>query len=467
MSNHTAQPLRIAAAIIAIFFEAVPPVNSHGSTASSTSLILFAGNQHIQTGPYSAFARFQNKLGEVLKACQRDAAARQLSRETTGIWSATTSQVISNASRCKSLKSAAPTGALTAALWHEVMGDEAPPDLQEKTTALSLTFEATGFDQKPEWNFCQDSLDPLAVARPGHGATQTCYNQTDPCSFVTWGPRGATAGQGREIQWVLANVMRRAPGVVEYAFGPEREHVQRFTQLDGPPPESCDGSTPLEHFMCAVWIDPNRRQIWEDALQNLGKQSVVRTVFEDVYAREEFDGYKMTAYYKLWQAMGLAASEIDYAFFYDRSTHIGGPPDTITPENLKQCLDAEPARVTRNAAARRCLSHLHPHPTQPQDRAARDTAFYLDSYSMQGLTASEVRTWQRHIPLAAGANFGLSDEVPAGRADAASSSKLDILPPTDGFTEMTEAERACPAGILQPVRTQPPSAKQGGARQAN
>ena len=445
---------RYIAAVIVAFLSGAPAVGEQAGSSKPAALILFAGNQHIQIGPYSAFARFQGKFSDALKACKLDATAQQLSREPAGMWSAITSIAIRNASRCKSLKSAPKNGALTTALWSEVMGGEATPSLKEKFAALTLTFEATGFDQKPEWNFCQDSPNPLAVAGAITATAAKCYNQSDPCSFVTWGPRGATAGQGREIQWVLANVIRRTPGLVEYAFGAERENAQRFVGLLGPPPESCDGSTPLEHFMCAVWIDPDRRRMWEKALQSLGKQQSVRSVFDDVYARQEFDGYKLDAYFALWETLGVAPSEIDFAFFHDRSTQIGGPPEVIAGD-LKKCLDGEPAQVTRNAAARRCLARLHPHPTQPDDRYARDAAYYIDSYTPQRLTKAELRMWQRHIPLAAGAQFGLSDDARVRREDLVSDKTLDIEVPDFVGTLLTDAEKSCPASILRPIRSRP------------
>lgn len=455
MTTPASTCFRIAAATVTLFYAVPMACSEDTGPAEAARLILFAGNQRIQIGPYSAFARFQTKLLTALKDCKRDAAARQLSREAEGMWSATTSLSIRQASSCKSLKSASKNGALTSALWHDVMGNEDSPSLQEKSAAISLTFEATGFNQKPEWNFCQDSADPLKVARAGGATAQACYNKSDPCSLLTWGPRGATAGQGREIQWVLANVMRRDPALVASAFGFESQSVQRFVSLEGPPAENCDGSTPLEHFMCDVWISDDRRLAWEMALQNLGKMQTVRSIYDAVYARQEFDGYKLEAYYDLWEKLGVEPSEIDFAFFYDRSTHIGAPPDDLKITDLKQCLDAEPSQVTRNAAARRCLSRIHPHPTQPKDRYARDTAYYIDSYTAPRLTAVELTTWQKHIPLAAGANFGLSDSVRVTREKVTSAEKLDIEPPVFGKDQLTADENACPVSILRPLRERP------------
>src|SRR4029078_3974717 len=162
--------------------------------------------------------------------------------------------------------SAARSGAITEAVWRAVMADVAVPSFRERTDALILSFEATDFGEQPEWNFCQDSKakagGQFAPREPG----AVCYNESDPCSFLTWGPRGATAGQGREIQWVIWLAWQRAPADVERIFAGEFASVQRFFNLKGNPQNLCRHGAPLERFMCAVWLDPSRRRGCETAL---------------------------------------------------------------------------------------------------------------------------------------------------------------------------------------------------------
>lgn len=422
-------------------------------------VILHVERTPVRIGAYSTFADLREPLRQALVDCGRMAAVSELDREAPGIFSLRTSRAIRALSACpnfKQLKASgeAAKGALTGSVWSALLKDRPLPNLEDKIEALTLTFEATDFGQKPEWNFCQDSRSPLAVAASPEDKSLTCRNTTDPCSMLTWGPRGATAGQGRELQWILGNAMRRDPSVIQRAFGAEFDNVSRFLHTTPPPIETCDGTAPLEHFMCALWIDPVRRQVWEDGLTALGRDNLVRETYRQVYALEEFDGYKIKAYLELWRLLGLEPTEVDYAFFYDRATFIGAPPDSATiMSSLSQCMETQQSTVNRSAVARRCLARLHPHPTMPQDRLARDVAFYIDAFPDGALTAKELRTWNHHIPVRAVRTFGLSDDKHIDVAAASKSELSDIAAPRFDSDVLTEPERKCPLRIRQPDRT--------------
>ena len=206
--------------------------------------------------------------------------------------------------------------------------------------------------------------------------------------------------------------------------------------------QACTGTTPLEHFMCAVWVDADRRKIWEQALSRLGRSPIARDIFNSVYALDEFDGYKMKLYFKLWNDAGIVPSEIDFGFFRDRATQIGAPPETLTGTQLHECARAQQSAKTPNAAARRCLSNLHPHPTHPRDRQARDASFYIDAFPREALTEQELKVWDEHIPISAQRNFGLSDEIAVPFDNLISTSRLDIVAPDFDETFMTESDAA-------------------------
>lgn len=415
--------------------------------------------QAIRAGSYSRMADFQGELLRLARRC-RGAAAEGLNPDPSGTVGPATSRVIRSIVGCPELAnlpgaSPAREGVITNALWRLVAPGIAEPRLQDRVDALVLSFEATDFTDKPEWNFCQDSsIGDRERARNGHSPIR-CFNVSDPCSMLTWGPRGATAGQGREIQWVLWKILKSYPGMLERAFGAEFANVRRFVRLRGPPLQ-CAGDSPLEHFVCAVWRDPARRHAWEEGLVILGQDSFVRHIFQRLYASEEFDGYKLRAYYRLWGELGLQPSEIDYAFFYDRATHIGAPPEGLQSRELKMCADAESTALTAHAAARRCLSKRHRHPAQSPDREGRDIAFYVDGYAWDALGDDERKAWTNHIPLAAGRHFGLSDErlVPIEQVTGGLSEAADA-PPQDS-SQLTQAEKSCPLEIRAPVRSQPP-----------
>jgi hypothetical protein len=273
--------------------------------------------------------------------------------------------------------------------------------------------------------------------------------------MLTWGPRGATAGQGREIQFILWRLSRSAPELLKQSFGGETAEVLRFVRLAGPPADSCDGTSPLEHFMCAVWISATRRQAWEAGLLAIGRAAEGRRAYRELYAAEAFDGYKIRAYVGLWRDADLEPSEIDLAFFYDRATHIGAPADGITGKRLRACMREQNTALTANVAARRCVAELQPHPAQPIDRLGRDVAFYIDGFPHEALRAAERETWQHHIPLTAALNFGLSDARPAP-LEAVGPGFARADPPPQDLSELTSMERACPAEVRTPVRSPPP-----------
>jgi hypothetical protein len=200
---------------------------------ASDPIIVNADRYRVDAGKYSPFAVFQGHLQRVLDDCGKGTphvvAPGEMPRGRIGT---ETRLGIQRALDCAPFAqvpadSAARTGAITEAVWRAVMPDVAIPSLRQRTEAMVLSFEATDFGEKPEWNFCQDSKSPSARDFDPKAPGAICYNESDPCSFLTWGPRGATAGQGREIQWILWLAWKRAPAEVERAFGGEFANVVR------------------------------------------------------------------------------------------------------------------------------------------------------------------------------------------------------------------------------------------------
>ena len=422
------------------------------------AVILHVERTPVRVGAYSVFEELRGPLRQALVDCHSSDAVSELDQEEEGVFSVRTSRAIRALVSCPGFEQLkvkeAARGALTPSVWGALLGDAAMPGLHDKFEALTLTFEATDFGQRPEWNFCRDSANRMAIADGAGKDAPACRNSSDPCSLLTWGPRGATAGQGRELQWIFGNVMKRNPGVVQEAFGDEFENVSRFLKLIPPPMDTCHGTSPLEYFMCAVWVDPGRRKIWDDALTYLGRHQSVRETYRRVYALEQFDGYKINSYVELWGLAGLDPTEVDLAFFHDRATHIGAAPDSIAlMPSFSNCIATQNKAANRNAAARRCLAQLHRHPMAPQDRLARDVAFYFEAFPDGGLSAEEIRDWNHHIPISAVGTFGLSDAHIVDLAQVRSKGASDIEAPSFQSDALTKAERNCPAGIRQPDRT--------------
>jgi hypothetical protein len=437
-------------------------VLASASAGRSDAVVLDVRRYPIFAGRYSVFARFQDALQRTLTACNKsepvivppgEVSRGKIGGETLG---GIQSVLDCDALREVPRQSAAKDGILTQAVWRAVMGDEPLPTPEDRAHALIMSFEATDFGEKPEWNFCQDNDQTKRGPSDPRARGFLCYNATDPCSFLTWGPRGATAGSGREIQWILWLAWRHDPSLVERAFGREFGNLQRLFRLKAPQGRTCSGDTPLEYFMCALWIDPARRQIWDNALVELGQSRLVREAYAKVYALDEFDGGKLLAFIALWKELGLTPSEVDYAFFLDRATHLGGPPGTEQVRPLRACAREQTKAVFANAAARRCLAKLQPHATQPEYRLGRDVAFYLDAYPEGALSNKELAAWAAYVPLSAVHNFGLSETTPMKIPNPASFSSLGSDLPKPDSTHITKGERlACPASVLAPLRRTP------------
>ena len=433
------------------------PLTVRADETTLDPVILNPSDEPIRAGAYSVFAKFQEALYRRLMECQ--SGSQSAEHDVPGLITRKTSHDIVSLLQCSRpvdfpSTSQANKGALTGGLWNVVMGNVMPPSMQERIDALILSFEATDFGQKPEWNFCQDSEDPAQVADAAAKHEHVlCLNDSDPCSLLTWGPRGATAGQGQEIQQIIQRLIIRDCRLVQRAFGPEMPHVLRLLQMKADP-DSCDGSTPIDMFMCAAWIDPRRRTRWERALEQLGQSSLTRDAFHEVYAEEPNDGYKIRAYYDLWTRYDLRVSEIDFAFFQDRATQIGAPPAKL---DLSSCLAEQRDAVTRNAGARRCVARLHPHPGKPIDRLARDVVFYEESYPASALSADETEAWLKTFPLRVQRNFGLSDAVSVPYTPTASAIVTLDADAISVSQELTDAERNCPVAIRKPEKRRPAS----------
>jgi hypothetical protein len=424
------------------------------ATASSDAVLFDGGDHAILTGRYSVYARFQGNLQRLLDGCGQGApAVVPAGEEPSGRLGPETRAGIERALTCRELSgvpadSPARQGAITESVWRAVMG-EPLPNVKDRAEALVLAFEATDFGEPPEWNFCADSR--------GEGSTKprspsVCRDSSDPCSYLTWGPRGATAGAGREIQLTLWLAWRASPDLVEQAFGAEFPALRRLFRLKSAERDSCRRDTPVGRFMCGIWIDPARRRIWDKALAKLGRAEVVRSAYARLYASSDYDGDKLKGFASLWDQLGLKVNELDYAFFLDRITHLGAPPEDedATARAMARCLRGERSAFILNAAARRCLSRLQPHPRQAEYRLGRDVAYFVHAYPPDSLSRKEVDAWENYLPISAERAFGLS-ETRRVDIDALRASRGALQLPTPDVATLTREESAaCPAVVLAP-----------------
>ena len=335
--------------------------------------------------------------------------------------------------------SAAHTGAVTDALWRAVMGDKPAPTADQRAAVLKLTFEATDYDRM-QWNFCQNR--PRYAPEHGQGA---CFTN-DKRSFITWGPNGATAGHGREVQAILSYFRDLVtPGHADLfnaAFGPEAPAVQRMLELGN----KSDNSA-LETYLCGVWMSPTRRSAWVDGFKTLGATAELPEFYREVYRSASFDGGKIATFHRVWtsEEFGLPVSELDHAFFIDRSAHMSISERKLT--DALRTLKAASGSVwpPAPAAVRQYVALNVRPPNQRADRLGRDIAFYVEGVGPSGLSEDETTAWAKRGRRNA-VDLGLSDTrlVPAFKAGPMISHPM----PTG---TLTDAEMAlCPAAVLNP-----------------
>ena len=392
-----------------------------------------------ETGP---IADIQNGVNRALEACGSD---RRI--VVDGLFGRGTRNAIREVSACEDISAVLPEdsrargGAVTAALWSAIMAEKPAPSLEDRARSLKLTFEATDYPAM-QWNFCQnrpfyDPADPQSE----------CFSN-DRRSFITWGPNGATAGHGREVQAIITQYLSSGEAqsrtAFEAAFGDEAAAVLRMTELD-----NREDNGALERYLCSVWMDAGRRQSWRDSFAVLGARADVQETYRRIYRSVSFDGGKIATFYRVWtdEAFELAPTEVDHGFFVDRAAHM-----TISETKLRSALNGLKAQagdawpLSAAAIRRHVALNVRP-PNQRKDRLGRDIAYYIDAVDAPALSQEEQEAWRARGSRNA-ASVGLSDDRPAP-AFAAGAAIAHPMP--DGGLLEDEA-LACPETVLNPQR---------------
>ncbi len=261
-------------------------------------------------------------------------------------------------------------------LWQELLPGVAPPGVHERAFVLSLTHEGTDYDQI-EWN----------------------YDTDDDVSALTWGPYGATAGQGNEVRGILRRINQIHPGLLQPIFRDEYPTLEKL--LAAPASQGY-------RILKPVYSNRARREAWKQVFAILGAQPEVRAAYE-WYA---FDS-------GLWlvppmkQLYGLLprqeGTEIDYAYFLDLGVQLGDfDPGRI--ERARQAIAAaqEKHRLTP-AERRQIISRVLLPSVRPQDRMGRNVCYFVDGLGKKRLSAAEWKAWEERSGLRA-SDCGLSDD---------------------------------------------------------
>lgn len=267
-------------------------------------------------------------------------------------------------------------GVVTEGLWTRVVGTPAP-SARERAVAMTLTFEGTDFDRM-EWNY------PV----PG-----------DERSALTWGPFGATAGWGGEVQTVLRTVDRADPQAIGASFGDEAGAVHR---LMGTP-----GASAFE-LLLPVYQDPVRRARWRDGFTALGASGAARAAYVDAAFDPAWLG---TAMGRLRDLLPGPPTEVDAAFFLDLAVQVSVTP--ARTDAARRAILAAEAQEPLTAARRRQVigqAFADALGRWAENRRGRNACYYLDGAPLGAAEAAAWTTWGRMRA----SDLGLSDERLAG-----------------------------------------------------
>ena len=396
-------------------------------------------NRALNLGRYGSVATFQQRLFAQASNCAAKPANSY--GRADGIVGAKTRQAIVDMQPClnyavRAAVGADSYGAITVGLWRLLMpASMPPPDAIERANHLTFALEGTDYDVI-QFNFCQ-SKNPRSGNRYLDGDPY-CFTN-DPRAYLTWGPRGATAGAGAEIQQILFAAERANPGLLGTVFGPFTEDMHRL---------ALGNNDAAFDVLCAIWVDDQKRSEFSRRFAAYGARPEVQESYRRVYDAANADGGKIARFFKLYNAIKPAINrdptEIDLAFFIDRATH-----GSVPPSDSSQLVERMTKFIKRTqdvpspGALRKQLAAWLPSQHKYNDRLARDAIFLMDD---PDVTVSDAhhRMWQQRSALKA-SDFGLSDlRYVAGYPVAAPTGYEKI---EKFYTVLPEDTRACPSTV--------------------
>jgi hypothetical protein len=332
----------------------------------ATDVLFRVADRALRGSRFGPLATFQERLSDALVDC----GLAELPID--GMFGHDTADALADLATCPGYEDLARSepGTLDLLAWEHLAPDVAPPDALERALVLTLTFEGTDFD-RAEWN----------LGTPG-----------DEGSGLTWGPFGATAGWGAEVQRVLATVDGARPDLVDRAFGTEKRTLRRLLDVQG-----CDAAG----FLRPVFDAPERRRVWKDGFARLGAERVVRDAYVEVALSDDWLGGSLA---RLWTLLPdpAEATEIDLAFFVDLAVHV-----SVTDDRLARARhaskDAGTPAERRQAIGRVFVADLG---RWAEHREGRDGAYVIDGAA---LSSDEQAAFDRFGRVRA-SDVGLSDD---------------------------------------------------------
>ncbi|WP_346891485.1 hypothetical protein [uncultured Roseibium sp.] len=398
--------------------------------------------------------RFQTALSKSLKACGKNRAAARARPD--GIYGAGTRNGIRALQDCEGFRNVISNGAITESLYEKLLPGEALPSSFDRAMTLTLHLEGTDFDE-PEFNFCQsspkgeisspeNSVRVKGRRKAGLFADLTtseivaCFSN-DRRSYLTWGPFGATAGHGAEVQRILFFIDQADKTLLNDAFGEATAKVLRsIISLR---------KRAVQARLCPIYLNEASTSALRAGFANLAKSDIARSIFIRVFLHPEMPAGRIGEYTAMYDRLGIEPSELDIAFFLDRAVHMGPRREDLVNLADQIRIDAGNGPLPSHAEIRRSIAQQIRPSNQRRDRLGRDVVYYVDSYIPDQLSRDEQEAWQERTSGLKASSAGLSDDWQPQIEDF---QPIDISPTYTGNRTTPTAEElaACPGPIMSP-----------------
>lgn len=336
---------------------------------------------------YGFVARYSLALARELDACAgADPSLAAMLRIAPHRVTAATVEALDQYQKCKPL----PGGGAAPAAFDRLAALEPgrpPPTVFERARALALRASPLTPDyDRTFWDLTGD----------GH------RRSADPDSLFTWGPWRATAGHGCTLQRVLGRLNDDAETRPPLAAAFDGELLAPLLEgLLGN-----DGCRRAKALLQPLTRDAARSDALQLALAQLATSARVRAIYDDVfYGRGGVRLAPVEAYAAAWKAAGREITEMDAAFFLQRSLQT-----TKLTNAQVQRFKAAAATAAAPWQLRRLASRTFNAET-PGARAFQtgyDVAMYIDGAEGQ-LDRDEIDAWVAQSRLKAG-DVGLQDK---------------------------------------------------------
>ena len=312
----------------------------------------------------------------------------------------------------------APQGVVPERLWRMLLpGAPLPSPLDRaKLLAAGAAALTPDYDQVI-WDWARTSAiasGPAAVS-------------ADPGSILTWGPFKATAGQGCTLQKALSALMAdpATAAIVQDHFKDEAALLVQL--LDRRDPAWCQRQAAI---LKPVFDDPERREGFRVILAAMSSHAEIRAGYDAYFLGPT--GYlagRMTRYYALYARVGLTPTELDFAWFLDRSLDYPPLSDALSDTLVAKIMQGGAA----NWRARRTIAHESPFTSDGARsfQLGRDAVYWIDAVGQTGLDPAENASWVRNSRLKA-SDVGLKERPYAPPCSVVALSACAGTPPSGG-----------------------------------